>query len=217
MTIFELKCEAYLKNFIELKESFDILSKYINFSIYQSKELDLENIIRSINKVLIEELEYLLCKNINNSYLQVVSTQKKEIKQYFIKELYSATPVIITDRKDERGKQLFWSLYYNGDILSLQKKLQNNLEKKLKYFYQEELVDSKNFIQEIELKNQKPQSIYFKTTKDKKERIIRLLGNKLRIVPNSDDISQKLAFLSLAVGLGEKSSLGGGFCLGKGA
>ena len=79
------------------------------------------------------------------------------------------------------------------------------------------MVDSKNFIQEIELKNQKPQSIYFKTTKDKKERIIRLLGNKLRIVPNSDDISQKLAFLSLAVGLGEKSSLGGGFCLGKGA
>ena len=217
MTIFELKCEAYLKNFIELKESFDILSKYINFSIYQSKELDLENKNRSVNKVLIEELEYLLCKNINNSYLQVVSTQKKEIKQYFIKELYSATPVIITDRKDERGKQLFWSLYYNGDILSLQKKLQNNLEKKLKYFYQEELVDSKNFIQEIELKNQKPQSIYFKTTKDKKERIIRLLGNKLRIVPNSDDISQKLAFLSLAVGLGEKSSLGGGFCLGKGA
>ncbi|MGE3593755.1 MAG: hypothetical protein AB7G52_14855 [Arcobacter sp.] len=49
MTLFELKCEAYLKDFIELKESFDILSKYINFSIYQSKKLYLENKDNSMN------------------------------------------------------------------------------------------------------------------------------------------------------------------------
>ncbi len=247
MTLFELKCEAYLKDFIELKESFDVLSKYINFSIYQSKKLDLENkdksmnnycfgnfyptesdriykkdkvykfVIRSIDKELINELEILLYQNVNNNFLQVINVEKKEIEQYFIKELYSASPVIVSDRRDSEGRQLFWSLYYNGDILSLQKRLQNNLEKKLKQFYKEEVNDSNNFIQEIELKNEKPQSIYFKTTKNSKERIVRLIGNKLRIVPNKDEISQKLAFLSLAVGLGEKSSLGGGFCFGRGA
>ncbi|MBD3830019.1 MAG: CRISPR-associated protein Cas6, partial [Arcobacter sp.] len=150
-------------------------------------------------------------------FLQVINVEKKDIKQYFIKELYSATPVIVSDRRDSQGKQLFWSLYYNGDISSLQKRLQNNLEKKLKQFYKEEVNDSNSFIQEIELKNEKPQSIYFKTTKNSKEKIVRLIGNKLRIVPNKDEISQKLAFLSLAVGLGEKSSLGGGFCFGRGA
>ena len=45
---------------------------------------------------------------------------------------------------------------------------------------------------------------------------IRFFGNKLRIVPNEDELSQKLAFTALACGLGEKNSYGGGFCLGEG-
>ncbi len=245
MEIFELKCEAYLKSDICLKDSFDILSKFINYSTYQNKIFDFFDkttlinnycfgnfypieskgiykkdniykfIIRSLNKELIEQLELSLCKNLNNSFLVVLSTQKKQIKQFFINELYSATPVIVSDKKDEMGRQLFWSLYYNGDISSLQKRLQNNLEKKLKQFCKEELISSENFIERIELKNEKPQSIYFKTTKNKKEKVVRLIGNKFKIIPNKDEISQKLAFLSLAVGLGEKSSLGGGFCLSR--
>ena len=89
------------------------------------------------------------------------------------------------------------------------------MEKKLKQFYTQEISCPESFIEKIELKNQKPQSIYFKTTKNKKEKVIRLIGNKFKIIPNKDEISQKLAFLSLAVGLGEKSSLGGGFCLSR--
>lgn len=245
MTIFELKCEAFLKENIELKDSFDILSKYISSSIYFNKKCGeivkssikdycfgnfypiekdriykknktYKFVIRSINKELIDYLEFLLVKNIDNSFLQVLNCEKKEIEQFFISELYSATPVIVSDRRDEKGKQLFWSLYYNGDMEALENKLHNNLEKKLRYFYSEELKESKSFIQEIELKNQKPQSIYFKTINNKKEKIVRLIGNKLRIIPNKDEASQKLAFLSLAVGLGEKSGLGGGFCLSRG-
>ncbi len=245
MTMFELKCEAYLKENIELKDSFDILSKSISGSISFNKKLDevVKNsikdycfgnfypiekdriykkdktykfVIRSINKELIDCLEFLLVKNINNNFLQVLNCEKKEIEQFFISELYSATPVIVSDRRDEKGKQLFWSLHYNGDMQTLQNRLHNNLEKKLRYFYSEELKESKSFIQEIELKNEKPQSIYFKTIKNKKEKIIRLIGNKLKIIPKRDETSQKLAFLSLAVGLGEKSGLGGGFCFGRG-
>lgn len=33
---------------------------------------------------------------------------------------------------------------------------------------------------------------------------------------NEDKVSQKLAFIALACGLGEKNSFGGVFCLGKG-
>ena len=83
------------------------------------------------------------------------------------------------------------------------------------YFYNEDLDICENFIEKIELKNQKPQSIYFKTKINQREKLIRLIGNKFKIIPNKDSLSQKLAFLSLAVGLGEKSSLGGGFCLSR--
>ena len=84
-------------------------------------------------------------------------------------------------------------------------------------FYPEDIEVPKNFIDEIEIKNLKPQSIYFKTVRNQKEKLVRLIGNKFKIVPKKDDLSQKLAFLSLGVGLGEKSSFGGGFCLGRGA
>ena len=245
MKIFELKCKAYLKTNIELKSSFDVLSKYLNYSIYQNeiyknKDTSIKNycfgnfyptesdkiykknnvyefVIRSIDEEFIDELEKALILNMNNSFLIVLSAVKKEIDQFFIRELYSATPVIVSQKKDDTGRQLYWSLDYNGDMEILQNQLQKNLEKKLKLFYPDDMDVSNNFIDEIEIKNIKPQSIYFKTIRNQKEKLVRLIGNKFKIVPKKDDLSQKLAFLSLGVGLGEKSSFGGGFCLGRGA
>lgn len=246
MKIFELKCKAYLKINIELKDSFDVLSKYINYTIYQNKInefVDKDNlinnycfgnfyptesdkiykkdsiyefVIRSIDKKFIEQMQEFLSKDNSNYFLEILSTTKKEIDQFFIRELYSATPVIVSDKRDERGKQLYWSLHYNGDIDALQNHLQKNLEKKLRQFYPEDEAVSSNFIQEIEMKNRKPQSIYLKLIRNKKQQLVRLIGNKFKIVPNEDELSQKLAFLSLGVGLGEKSSFGGGFCLSRG-
>lgn len=247
MKIFELKCNAYLKINIELKDSFDVLAKFINFAIYQNdifeykqnnnyiknycfgnfyptesdriykQDTVYEFVIRSIDEEFINKMQKAFLENTNNNFLQVLDSEKKEIEQFFIKELYSATPVIVTDKIDESGRQIYWSLDYNGDIISLQKQLQKNLAKKFKQFYPEDSKVSNNFIQEIEIKNQKPQSIYFKKFRNKKEQLIRLIGNKFAIIPKEDDLSQKLAFLSLGVGLGEKSSLGGGFCLSRGA
>lgn len=245
MKIFELKCKAYLKTNIELKSSFDVLSKYLNYSIYQNeiyknKDTSIKNycfgnfyptesdkiykknnvyefVIRSIDEEFIDELEKAIIENMNNSFLIALSAVKKEIDQFFIRELYSATPVIVSQKKDDTGRQLYWSLDYNGDMEILQNQLQKNLEKKLKLFYPDDMDISNNFIDEIEIKNLKPQSIYFKTIKNQKEKLVRLIGNKFKIVPKKDDLSQKLAFLSLGVGLGEKSSFGGGFCLGRGA
>ena len=245
MKIFELKCKAYLKTNIELKSSFDVLSKYLNYSIYQNeiyknKDTSIKNycfgnfyptesdkiykknnvyefVIRSIDEEFIDELEKAIILNMNNSFLIVLSAVKKEIDQFFIRELYSATTVIVSQKKDDTGRQLYWSLDYNGDMEILQNQLQKNLEKKLKLFYPDDMDVSNNFIDEIEIKNIKPQSIYFKTIRNQKEKLVRLIGNKFKIVPKKDDLSQKLAFLSLGVGLGEKSSFGGGFCLGRGA
>ncbi|APU86937.1 CRISPR associated Cas6 family protein (plasmid) [Clostridium botulinum] len=41
-----------------------------------------------------------------------------------------------------------------------------------------------------------------------------LLGNKLKIQVKEDDISQTLATVALGAGIGEKNSIGMGFCYG---
>lgn len=235
MKYFELTCTAYIKADIAFEKSFDIISKYISFSMARG---GLESIhkkngfkyyifggfmplqkdklykkgstytftIRSLDEDFINKLSTSLRENIDNGDFLVVHVEKKVIKQFFISELYSATPVIVSI---DNGK--FWTLQSSGDILQLQKQLHDNLEKKYQSFYAEELQTPQNFIQLIELKNRVPQTI--KIHKDGNK--VTFFGNKFKIVPNEDETSQKLAFTALACGLGEKNSYGGGFCLGK--
>ncbi len=235
MKYYELISTAYVKTDIAFERSFEALSKYISFSMARG---GLENIhkqegfkhyvfgglmpiekeklykkgstytftIRSLDEAFINTLSNALRANIDNSDFLVVHVDKKVIKQFFISELYSATPVIISI---ENGK--FWTLQSSGDILQLQKQLHDNLEKKYQNFYGDELKAPQNFIQLIELKNRVPQNI--KIHKEGKR--VTFFGNKFKIIPNEDEVSQKLAFTALACGLGEKNSYGGGFLLGK--
>ncbi|BAK73775.1 CRISPR-associated endoribonuclease Cas6 [Arcobacter sp. L] len=246
MKIFELKCITYLKQDVSFEDSFDSISKFINYSICQKdeyKQKHNQNVFnnycfgsffpiekdklykkgntyyftfRTIDEKFAKELSNLLRANINNPYLQIVQVEKRDIKQFFISEIYSATPVVVSLKKEnEKSHQLFWTLEKSGDIIELQKQLQENLIKKYEEFFGEKLKVSQNFIQLFEIKNHKPQSVCFTTTKNEMQKKIRLIGNKFRIIPNEDEISQKLAFLSLGVGLGEKSSYGGGFMIWK--
>jgi len=237
MRYFELTCTAYLKRDIDFLESFEKIARFINFcmvkdtslkTIHESRGfkyyvfgglLPIEKdklykkgstytfAIRTIDENIANKLFDNLRENINNPNLQVIQTSKKTIKRFFINELYSATPVIATT-----AEGIFWTMDKDGDILKLQRLLHDNLEKKYQSFYGKNLNPTQNFIQLLELKNQKPQTI--RLTKNGKT--IRFFGNKFRIVPNEDEISQKLAFLALGCGLGEKNSFGGGFCLAKG-
>lgn len=239
MVYFELTCTAYIKSDIEFKRSFEAISGYINYSFLGStleklhekdgfkyyvfssfipdEEVKKTKIyksgstyrfsIRSIDDAFIEKLSNQLRQNINNSDFLVVNTSKKTTKKFFITELYSATPTVITAKENK-----FWTLEQSGDLTLLQKQLQDNLEKKYKSYYKEDLIPTQNFIQLIEIKNQKPQNIIIYKNGKK----ITFFGNKFRVVPNEDEVSQKLAFLALGAGLGEKNSYGGGFCLAGG-
>jgi CRISPR-associated endoribonuclease Cas6 len=234
MNYYELICTVYLKKDISFKDSFDVISKYISFSMAQTDELkELHNqtgykhytfgsfypierdkiykkgnsyqfTLRSPNEHFIKSLSNMLRANIDNANFLVVETYSKNIKQFFISELYSVTPVVVTA---DRG--VFWTIQRDGDILKLQRLLHDNLEKKYFNFYKEKLEPEQNFIQLLEIKNRKPQSIW--TSKNGKS--FKFFGNKFRIVPNEDEVSQKLAFLALSCGIGEKNSFGGGFCI----
>ena len=242
MKYFELICTAYIKKDISFQDSFEAISKYISFSMAQLDELkklhkrdgykhysfggfypiEKDKIykkgnsyqfkIRSVNSSFIDGLFQTLRKNIDNQNLLVVEIAKKEIKQFFVSELYSVTPVVVTA---ERG--IFWTVQKDGDIIKLQRLLHDNLEKKYFDFYGEKLKAEQNFIQLLEIKNHKPQKIWT-TKKDKDNKTISyyFMGNKFKIVPHEDEVSQKLAFLALSCGLGEKNSFGGGFCISGG-
>ncbi len=236
MKYFELTCTAYLKKSIDFKESFEKLAKYISFSMAQNDNLKALHekrgfkhycfggllpveekkvykqgnhyrfSIRSLDENLIDILTDELRRNINNPDLQILETVKKSYSQRFVQELYTVTPTIITTEKN-----LFWTLEKDGDILKLQRQLHDNLEKKYQNFYGKKLEPLQNFIQLIEIKNQKPQTIQI--TKEGKK--IRFFGNKFKIIPHEDEISQKLAFVAIGAGLGEKNAFGGGFCIWK--
>jgi CRISPR-associated endoribonuclease Cas6 len=232
---FELTCTAYLKSDIEFGRSFEAISKYISFGMTRGGlgelherdgykhfvfggffPIESEKVytkggaysftVRSLDEKFIDILALALRQNIDNPNFLVVETHKKQIKQFFISELYSATPVIVSVAPSKQ-----WTMQSDGDILKLQKQLHDNLEKKYQSFYDEPLHSETNFIQLIEIKNRVPQSI--RINKDGNE--IRFLGNKFKIVPNEDEVSQKLAFTALACGLGEKGSYGGGFVLAR--
>jgi len=242
MYYFELTCTAYIKRDIAFKESFEILSKYISYSMAQNEKLKaLHNkectfkyysfgglfpiekdkiykkgntytfVLRSLDETFIEILSKILRENIHHQYLQVVDTHKRSVKQFFVNELYSVTPVIVTV---ENG--FYWTMEKDGDIIKLQKQLHDNLEKKYHDFYGEKIEGKQNFIQLLEIKNRVPQTIQMskKDMKTGKVTSFRFFGNKFKIIPNEDEVSQKLAFVALACGLGEKNSFGGGFCLG---
>ncbi len=237
MKYFELTCTAYIKRDILFRDSFEKLSKYISFSMAQTNEFkELHNsngfkfytfnnfspiekskiykrgnsytfLIRSFNENLIDQLIISLRENINNPNFQVIQAQKKSVKEFFISELYSITPVIVSTEKG-----FFWTMEKDGDIMKLYKQLHSNLERKYISLYGKKPQIKDNFIQLLEIKNRVPQTIQ----NHKNGKSYRFFGNKFKIVPREDELSQKLAFLALGCGLGEKNSFGGGFCIGKG-
>ncbi|WP_132995963.1 CRISPR-associated endoribonuclease Cas6 [Sporanaerobacter acetigenes] len=155
--------------------------------------------IRSIDKDLITKIRKTITKT-KSEYFQVVSTELKAYDQFFINELYTVTPVVLT--VDNR----FWVKRDSMELL--ERRIVENLIKKYKDYYEEEIEVEESFIQGIEIKNYKTIGTKYKD--------IRLMGNKLTILVKEDEISQKLAFMALGTGLLEKNSSNGmGFCIAK--
>jgi CRISPR-associated endoribonuclease Cas6 len=241
---FSLTCKTYLKQDIAFEKIFNTLSKYINWCLVRGGLQELHEKksykhyafgafrpskddiackkytggktyafeIRSLDEQFINTLATALWKNIDNPHVLVIQTTKKAMKQHFISELYTLTPTVVLGTENKESKPVYWTIEKNGDILQLQKQLHNNLLKKYESFYGEKLEPSQNFIQLLEIKNKKPQNIRI----EKEGKKITFFGNKFRIVPNEDETSQKLAFVAMGCGLGEKNSYGSGFCLGRG-
>ncbi|MCC9294950.1 CRISPR-associated endoribonuclease Cas6 [Clostridium sp. WLY-B-L2] len=186
----------------EIHEKKEFKYVYDNFypleksKVYEKGRIYVFN-IRSFNSGFIRDIKRFLSLTKNNDF-KIVAVEERRIKQRFITELYTKTAAIVTvDSKP-------W-LLKDGDLMLLQKRFQDNLEKKFKDIYGEAIGIKQSFIQRVDVINKKPISFKYKN--------IHLLGNKFKITINEDEKSQQLAFIALGMGLGEKgSSVGAGFC-----
>jgi CRISPR-associated endoribonuclease Cas6 len=155
--------------------------------------------IRSLEEYFITKTKELF-PQVTTDYFKVIAGEIKKYEQRPIKELYTVTPALATINNH------FW--VFGDDIMALQDRIQVNLLKKYRDFFGEDIKKEGSFIQYIEMKNKKPIAFNYKN--------IQLIGNKFIIRVSEDDLSQKLAFLALGVGLLEKNATNGmGFCIAK--
>jgi len=102
------------------------------------------------------------------------------------------------------GKNIYW--VPGDDLKILIERMNSNLFKKYKDYFGTSLNEEQLFFEKIKIMNKKPIVYKYKNTN--------LFGNKFKIAINNDEISQKLAFMTLGVGLLEKNStIGMGFCI----
>ena len=154
--------------------------------------------IRSLEEYFITNIKEAFSKT-TTDYFKVISGEIKRYEQRPIKELYTVTPALATI-----GKNIYW--VPGDDIKLLVERMNVNLFKKYKNFFAESLSEEQLFFEKIKILNKKPLVYKYKNT--------HLFGNKFKIAINDDEISQKLAFLTLGVGLLEKNStVGMGFCI----
>ncbi|GAA0182532.1 CRISPR-associated endoribonuclease Cas6 [Clostridium sediminicola] len=152
--------------------------------------------IRGLNLEFMQKV-YSCLQILDSDDFEVISVAKNEIEQKCIKELYTVTPMIVTE--DNKP----W--LQNDDLELFISRIEANLEKKYKSFFNEDIDIKGRFIKSLSFKNRVPMYFNYKG--------IKLLGNKVSIQIQNNEEAQKIAFLATAVGIGEKnSSVGAGFC-----
>lgn len=131
-------------------------------------------------------------------YISDVS-RYKEVNQQNVKlsRLVSLTPVVITTNSISMTLD-------NMDLNVVKQQIQINTIKKYNQFTNNNVSLNTNFIEDIKCLNKKPISYNYKNGF--------VIGNKYLLQIKADELSQKLGFTMLYSGIGEKNSLGLGFC-----
>ena len=229
MKIYELKLSVTLKGDVHLKEYVEFVSKNINRIFYNSIilraihekkgfkpyvigsmypfESKLKRYqggstytltLRTIDETIAQEIQKASKKAYNLDF-DITDVSYKELRIGHIDKLHTITPAVLT-LTDEGEKPRYWTI--EDDLLLLQKRIKDNLEKKYEEFFKKPILASDDMINFFSIHNQKPIVYNYRGGK--------IFANKLTIGFNSDEASQKLARLSFGVGILEKNPLGFG-------
>ncbi|KAB3529801.1 CRISPR-associated endoribonuclease Cas6 [Alkaliphilus serpentinus] len=150
--------------------------------------------IRTVDEMLVEHFK----KNLANAYTEYIKGLTLDCRilvKKHIEKLYSITPSII---KTDQG---YWKGHLS--IEDYDRRLRENLIKKYNHYFNTKLDEDFELFYRIELNNHKPIGSSYKNVK--------LLGDKLTLYVAENKIAQKIAYFSLASGVGEMNSRGYGF------
>lgn len=221
-----------VKVFIKMKEGvksdnmYEVLNGYINASLLNDSKLSRIHELNTfkfytyclpypIEKERIYQKERIYCFNIRSVNNEIVVRFGRSLKKesplftvegisydnyrvYNISKLISLTPVVVT-----MDDGVYWKR--EDGLEELIRRLSSNGERKLRrYFGDCNIVKGHSFIENIEQKNKRLIMIPYKKGC--------LFGNKFEITVKQDEQSQFIASMVNAVGLGEKNTIGLGYC-----
>lgn len=150
--------------------------------------------IRTICKELCDYLAKEL-KNTTTIELKGLEIKREKLNNGIIESLISVTPLLI---KTENG---YWK--ENLTIEEFLERIKINLIKKYNFLFKESLNEDFELFTSVEFFNKYPIKIKCKN--------INLLGDKVKLNIAKNEIAQKLAYLSLALGIGELPARGCSF------
>lgn len=222
MEYYEVKVFIQMNEDIKSDKMYEVISKYINYSLLNDSGLSsIHEIncfkfytfslpipieegriykrgriysfnIRSISSELIMRMASSLAKGCKSFALEGKVCNVYRYKG--IDKLISLTPVVITL---QNGR------YLTADESDkIAESITNNAIRKYKAYYGESV--ECEFISDYNIKNKRLIQIPYKNTC--------IMGNKIDIEVRADADSQKLAHLVAATGVGEKNSIGAGYC-----
>lgn len=228
MKFYMLTTKIYVKKEIRFLETYEQLSKLINLSFRFEDELGKRHtqngfkhyvfsnlfpvqrgslvckegalysfVIKTTDKKLAEKMNHYL-PTCETEYFKSIVTTLKTCKNDYIDKVRVLTPAIATI---DDGKA--WTNEMPLDLLV--KAIHNNACAKYRAHYGRAIDDTENFIQSIELLNDKTFTVPYKGGV--------LLGNSFILTVKNDEKSQELANLVLAEGILEKNTIGMGFAV----
>lgn len=150
--------------------------------------------LRTIDKNLAKFFNEKLVNNFNNS-IKGLKSEIKIIPKKYIEKIYSITPAII---KDNNG---YWK--NNISLEDFEVRLKENLIKKYNFITKDKVDEDFQLYTSLEFKNNKPIAVKYKE--------IKILGDKITININDDEVSQELAYMSLGTGILEMNARGAGY------
>lgn len=232
--VYELSLIVKLNQDIAFDKTTDVITKFLDDKICEKKGIDYHNSknfkdytfdnlipfekdkiykkginyvfrIRTINEELCE-IFYKL-EDFNNEYFKVLKTSKREVEKKIIDKLYTLTPALLKQNKSsKRDKTGYW-LISEMKVKEFQKIVHINAIRKYQFFnelpieFWEKEKDNK-FFEGIKFKKNGVKISYKGKT---------LYTDKFELKIKNDELSQKIAYMLLGVGILQNNSRGLGF------
>lgn len=224
MKIYEMRLKVYLLKNIANENSAEEISKLIDKSLLMNEAMKtmheskgystyisnhffpLEkngiyregNIYTIIIRTISEEFKKNCEKYLKNCYtdsLKALAVDEKVFRKGMIEKVYSINPAIL---KTESG-------YWRNELTlkDFERLLKENLYKKYKYFFKEDIDESIELYTHLQFDNKKPIAMNYKGKK--------LLGDKVTIQVASNEVAQKLFFMALGIGILHNNARGAGY------